>query len=199
MFQVNAFKQRKVLVLSLNDANTAVEDLHNLLNIFVAITILVIWLIILGTPILHFLIFITSQLLLLVFIFGNTCKTVFEAIIFLFVMHPFDVGDRCEVDGVQVKNSQAEKFLFHSYWYILNSFGFTDGCWRDEDINNRFPEIWQPDDHLPQQCAGYQGHWQFLPQSRHGRWSWFLRPHLNSMGKSCPFERTDNKVCFLLE
>ena len=34
--------------------------------------------------------------------FGNTCKTTFEAIIFLFVMHPFDVGDRCEVDEVQV-------------------------------------------------------------------------------------------------
>lgn len=26
----------------------------------------------------------------------------FESIIFLFVMHPFDVGDRCEIDGVQV-------------------------------------------------------------------------------------------------
>ena len=111
VFQVNAFKQRKVLVLSLNDANTAVDDLHNLLNVFVALTILVIWLIIFGTPVLHFLIFITSQLLLLAFIFGNTCKTVFEAIIFLFVMHPFDVGDRCEVDGVEVQNSLAKQFV----------------------------------------------------------------------------------------
>ncbi|KAK1369390.1 Mechanosensitive ion channel protein [Heracleum sosnowskyi] len=36
------------------------------------------------------------------FLFGNTCKTIFEAIIFVFVMHPFDVGDRCVVDGVQM-------------------------------------------------------------------------------------------------
>ncbi|KAL8135724.1 hypothetical protein AgCh_010380 [Apium graveolens] len=43
-----------------------------------------------------------TALLLVVFVFGNTCKTTFEAIIFLFVMHPFDVGDRCEVDGVQM-------------------------------------------------------------------------------------------------
>ncbi|XP_041018898.1 mechanosensitive ion channel protein 6-like isoform X2 [Juglans microcarpa x Juglans regia] len=42
------------------------------------------------------------MLLLVVFIFGNTCKTVFEAIVFLFIMHPFDVGDRCEVDGIQM-------------------------------------------------------------------------------------------------
>ncbi|CDY11658.1 BnaC06g30810D [Brassica napus] len=36
------------------------------------------------------------------FIFGNMCKIVFESIIFLFVIHPFDVGDRCEIDGVQM-------------------------------------------------------------------------------------------------
>lgn len=44
---------------------------------------------------------ISSQLLVVVFMFGNTCKTAFEAIIFVFIMHPFDVGDRCVVDGVQ--------------------------------------------------------------------------------------------------
>jgi small-conductance mechanosensitive channel len=89
--------------LSLNDTKTAVDELHTLLNVLVAILILIIWLIILGVPISHFLVFVSSQLILVVFIFGNTCKTVFEAIIFLFVMHPFDVGDRCEVEGVQVK------------------------------------------------------------------------------------------------
>ncbi|KAK4349206.1 hypothetical protein RND71_031961 [Anisodus tanguticus] len=51
-WMVEAFKERRYILLSLNDAKTAVE-------------------------------------------------TVFEAIIFLFIMHPFDVGDRCEVDGVQ--------------------------------------------------------------------------------------------------
>ncbi|XP_022769276.1 mechanosensitive ion channel protein 6-like [Durio zibethinus] len=99
---VNAFRDRKALALSLNDTKTAVDELHNMLDVVVAIIIVVIWLIILGIPVTHFLVFISSQLLLVVFIFGNTCKTVFEAIIFLFIMHPFDVGDRCEVDGVQM-------------------------------------------------------------------------------------------------
>ncbi|XWS25962.1 hypothetical protein CRYUN_Cryun27aG0112500 [Craigia yunnanensis] len=99
---VNAFRDRKALALSLNDTKTAVDELHNILDILVAIIIVIIWLIILGIPVSHFLVFISSQLLLVVFIFGNTCKTVFEAIIFLFIMHPFDVGDRCEVDGVQM-------------------------------------------------------------------------------------------------
>ncbi|KAJ0981184.1 hypothetical protein J5N97_009439 [Dioscorea zingiberensis] len=43
-----------------------------------------------------------AAVLLVVFMFGNTCKMAFEAIIFVFVMHPFDVGDRCVVDGVQM-------------------------------------------------------------------------------------------------
>lgn len=48
------------------------------------------------------LVFITSQLVLAAFMFGNTVKNIFESIIFLYVMHPFDVGDRCIIDGVQV-------------------------------------------------------------------------------------------------
>lgn len=108
-----------MLALSLNDTKTAVDELHNMLNILVAIIIVIISLLILGIPIMHFLVFISSQLLLVVFIFGNTCRTIFEAIVFLFVLHPFDVGDRCEVDGVQVKIILSEHyyqyFIFHGY------------------------------------------------------------------------------------
>ena len=89
--------------MSLTDTKTAVDELHTLLNVLVAILTLIIWLIILKVPITHFLVFTSSQLVLVVFMFGNTCKTVFETIIFLFVIHPFDVGDRCEVDGVMVR------------------------------------------------------------------------------------------------
>ncbi|PKI55173.1 hypothetical protein CRG98_024464 [Punica granatum] len=99
---IEAFKERASLARSLNDTNTAVDDLHNMLNVIVGIVTVIIWLIILGVPITQFLVFISSQLLLLAFVFGNSCKMVFEAIIFLFVMHPYDVGDRCEVDGVQM-------------------------------------------------------------------------------------------------
>ncbi|XP_061337451.1 mechanosensitive ion channel protein 6-like isoform X2 [Gastrolobium bilobum] len=99
---VNAFRERRALALTLNDTKTAVNKLHRMLNILVAIIILVIWLLILEIATTKFLLFVSSQLVLVAFIFGNTCKTVFEAIVFLFVMHPFDVGDRCEIDGVQM-------------------------------------------------------------------------------------------------
>ncbi|CAK7351827.1 unnamed protein product [Dovyalis caffra] len=99
---VNAFRERRALALTLNDTKTAVNKLHRMVNILVGIVIVVIWLLILGIATSKFLIFLSSQLLLVAFVFGNTCKTVFESIIFLFTIHPFDVGDRCEIDGVQM-------------------------------------------------------------------------------------------------
>ncbi|CAI9117010.1 OLC1v1018316C1 [Oldenlandia corymbosa var. corymbosa] len=99
---VNAFRERRALALSLNDTKTAVNKLHQMLNVLVGILVVVIWLLILKVASTHFFIFLSSQVLLVVFMFGNTVKTTFEAIIFLFVMHPFDVGDRVEVEGVQM-------------------------------------------------------------------------------------------------
>ncbi|KAF8768671.1 hypothetical protein HU200_007224 [Digitaria exilis] len=99
---VNAFRERKALALTLNDTKTAVNKLNQMANVVVGVIVFALWLLILGIATTHFFVFLSSQLLLAVFVFGNTLKTVFEAIIFLFVMHPFDVGDRCEIEGVQV-------------------------------------------------------------------------------------------------
>ncbi|GAV86603.1 MS_channel domain-containing protein [Cephalotus follicularis] len=99
---VNAFRERRALALTLNDTKTAVNKLHHMVNVIVAIAIGIIWLLILNIATTKFFVLVSSQLVLVAFIFGNTCKTIFESIIFLFVIHPFDVGDRCEVDGVQM-------------------------------------------------------------------------------------------------
>uniref|UniRef100_A0A1J3CZX6 Mechanosensitive ion channel protein n=1 Tax=Noccaea caerulescens TaxID=107243 RepID=A0A1J3CZX6_NOCCA len=99
---VKAFRERRALALTLNDTKTAVNRLHRIINVLIGIIIIVIWLLILGIATTRFLLVLSSQLLLVAFIFGNSCKTIFEAIIFLFVMHPFDVGDRCEIDAVQL-------------------------------------------------------------------------------------------------
>ncbi|XP_071714864.1 mechanosensitive ion channel protein 8-like [Rutidosis leptorrhynchoides] len=99
---VNVFRERKALALTLNDTKTAVNKLHRMVNVLVALIILIICLVILNIATTQVLVLISSQLVLVAFIFGNTCKTIFESIIFLFVLHPFDVGDRCEVDGIQM-------------------------------------------------------------------------------------------------
>ncbi|KAF7142869.1 hypothetical protein RHSIM_Rhsim05G0012400 [Rhododendron simsii] len=99
---VNVYNERKSLAHSLNDTKTAIEELNRILSGVILVVIFIVWYILMGFATTQVLVFISSQLLLVAFIFGNTCKTVFEAIIFVFVMHPFDVGDRCVIDGVQM-------------------------------------------------------------------------------------------------
>ncbi|PKA49967.1 Mechanosensitive ion channel protein 10 [Apostasia shenzhenica] len=99
---VKAYLDRKALAHSLNDTKTAVRQLHRLLTVVIIVLIIVITLLMMGFATTKVLVFISSQLLLLGFIFTNSCKMAFEAIIFVFVMHPFDVGDRCVIDGVQM-------------------------------------------------------------------------------------------------
>ncbi|KAJ0966923.1 hypothetical protein J5N97_023840 [Dioscorea zingiberensis] len=71
-------------------------------DIIVGIVVFAIWLLNLDLATTYVFVFICSQLVVVAFIFGNTLKMIFEAIIFLFVIHPFDVGDRCEIEGVQM-------------------------------------------------------------------------------------------------
>ncbi|KAG5232941.1 mechanosensitive ion channel protein [Salix suchowensis] len=98
---VHAYVERKALAHSLNDTKTAVQQLHKLASAIVTVIIIVISLLVTGLATTKVLFVFTSQLLLVGFMFQNTCKTIFESIIFVFVMHPFDVGDRCVIDGVQ--------------------------------------------------------------------------------------------------
>ncbi|CAH9051357.1 unnamed protein product [Cuscuta epithymum] len=99
---VKIYKDRKTLSHALNDTRTAVRQLNKLVTGTLIIIIIIIWLPLVGIATTKVIVFFSSQLVVAVFMFGNTCKTVFEAVVFVFVVHPFDVGDRCVVDGVQM-------------------------------------------------------------------------------------------------
>ncbi|KAL2924167.1 Mechanosensitive ion channel protein 10 [Bienertia sinuspersici] len=59
----------------------------------------IMWLLLTGLATTKVLVLIASPLLAATFIFGNTCKTLFEGILFVYVVHPIDVGDLCFFDG----------------------------------------------------------------------------------------------------
>ncbi|KAJ0241882.1 Mechanosensitive ion channel protein 7 [Hirschfeldia incana] len=99
---VNAFRERRALALTLNDTKTAVNKLHHMINFVTAIVIVILWLVLLEIATSKSLLFLTSQVVLLAFMFGNSLKTVFESIIFLFIIHPYDVGDRLVIDTVEM-------------------------------------------------------------------------------------------------
>ncbi|KAK6119681.1 hypothetical protein DH2020_046570 [Rehmannia glutinosa] len=99
---VKVYKGRKALAHALTDTKTAVKQLNKLVTGVLIVIMIIVWLLLTGIATTKVLVFLSSQLVLVAFMFGNTCKTIFEAIIFVFVMHPFDVGDRCVIDGVQM-------------------------------------------------------------------------------------------------
>ncbi|XP_015571677.2 mechanosensitive ion channel protein 9 [Ricinus communis] len=99
---VEVYREYESLNSTLKYRKTAVDELNKLASMAVLLLIIIVWLLFMGFITTQMLIFITTQLLLVVFMFGNTAKTLFEAIIFVFVQHPFDVGDRCIIDDVQM-------------------------------------------------------------------------------------------------
>ncbi|XP_031279090.1 mechanosensitive ion channel protein 10-like [Pistacia vera] len=99
---VRAYLERKALAHSLNDTKTAVQQLHKLASAIVSIIILVMSLMVMEVATSKVIVFVLTQLVLVGFMFRNTCKMVFESIVFIFIMHPFDIGDRCVIDGVQM-------------------------------------------------------------------------------------------------
>ncbi|XAR61592.1 hypothetical protein NMG60_11016060 [Bertholletia excelsa] len=102
-WMVEAFKERRNLAFSLDDTHTAVDELHTVLNVVVTVIIVIFWALIFDMNLAHFIALVGTQILLAGFLFQDTCKRAFESIIFLFVTHPFDVGDRCQVDGHDVE------------------------------------------------------------------------------------------------
>lgn len=99
---LKVYKSRKALAHALNDTKTAVKQLNKLVTGVLIVIMIVVWLLLTGVASTKVLIFFSSQLVLAAFVFGNTCRTIFEALIFVFIMHPFDVGDRCVIDGTQM-------------------------------------------------------------------------------------------------
>ncbi|EXB74867.1 Mechanosensitive ion channel protein 10 [Morus notabilis] len=97
---IKVYNVRKALAHALNDTKTAVKQLNKLVIGILFVVTIVVWLLLTEIATTKVLLFLSSQLVVAAFMFGNTCKTIFEAIVFVFVMHPFDVGDRCVVDGV---------------------------------------------------------------------------------------------------
>ncbi|KAI3715339.1 hypothetical protein L6452_22318 [Arctium lappa] len=99
---VKVYNGRKALAHALSDTKTAVKQLDKLVTAVLVVIVFVVWLLLTEIATTKVLVLLSSQLVVAAFIFGNTCKTIFEAIVFVFIMHPFDVGDRCVIDGVQL-------------------------------------------------------------------------------------------------
>ncbi|CAK9233781.1 unnamed protein product [Sphagnum troendelagicum] len=97
---VDVFKERKSLSLTLNDNRTVIIKINQLLDAVLIAGICAVSFMIMGFNSQTLLVCNSSLLIPAVAVFGNMARTTFESIVFLFVIHPFDVGDRVSVEGV---------------------------------------------------------------------------------------------------
>eukprot|EP00899_Mesostigma_viride_P021107 jgi/Mesvir1/28999/Mv17768-RA.1 len=97
-FQV--YSERRSLALTMRDTNTVVQTMHRVLSCVAIVIAIIIGCIVTGVDVVNLLLGSSALLLSWVFIFGNSLRVLFETLIFLFVVHPFDVADRIEVDGI---------------------------------------------------------------------------------------------------
>lgn len=92
-------RERKAITSSLKDLDSVVSRLGNVLDVFVLIITLMVFLSLISTSASGVLTSAGSTILALSWLFSTTAVEFLQSVIFVFVKHPFDVGDRITVYG----------------------------------------------------------------------------------------------------
>lgn len=95
-------RERKSVANSMHDVDQAIKVLDNLLSIVVLIISVLIFVAFLNTSFVTTLATTGTALLSLSFVFAGTCQEVLGSCIFIFVKHPFDIGDRVDITDTQL-------------------------------------------------------------------------------------------------
>ena len=101
---VEIFEARCDLALSLKDTKTVITKLENVIAVVMHIIFIFIYMLVFNIDVIKTYLALSSLVLAFSFIFQNSIRTMYENVVFLFVVHPFDVGDVLQVgegDGTQ--------------------------------------------------------------------------------------------------
>eukprot|EP01117_Protostelium_nocturnum_P012873 TRINITY_DN4765_c1_g1_i4.p1 TRINITY_DN4765_c1_g1~~TRINITY_DN4765_c1_g1_i4.p1 ORF type:complete len:829 (+),score=279.54 TRINITY_DN4765_c1_g1_i4:313-2799(+) len=91
------FRNRKALFNTMYDRKNAAKILYNITDVIYWIIMVIVVLLIFGVDLKGSFTPIATFTITLSFIFGESAKTCWESVIFLFVIKPFEVGDRITV------------------------------------------------------------------------------------------------------
>eukprot|EP00208_Stichococcus_sp_RCC1054_P005886 CAMPEP_0206144266 /NCGR_PEP_ID=MMETSP1473-20131121/23556_1 /ASSEMBLY_ACC=CAM_ASM_001109 /TAXON_ID=1461547 /ORGANISM="Stichococcus sp, Strain RCC1054" /LENGTH=1146 /DNA_ID=CAMNT_0053540037 /DNA_START=541 /DNA_END=3978 /DNA_ORIENTATION=- len=93
------YKERKHLAFTLADAKSVVARLEAVLGVAAHTLAAFAYLVIFRVDVGRVWLMASSCLLAFVFVFGNNIRSVYESLVFLFGVHPFDVGDVLLLDN----------------------------------------------------------------------------------------------------
>ncbi|GKZ21981.1 hypothetical protein AbraCBS73388_007911 [Aspergillus brasiliensis] len=92
-------RERKAITASLKDLDSVVGRLDNVLEFFVVVIAVIVFLTLISTSAAGVLTSAGSSILALSWLFSATAQEFLQSVIFVFIKHPFDVGDRVTVYG----------------------------------------------------------------------------------------------------
>ncbi|THV05377.1 hypothetical protein K435DRAFT_816370 [Dendrothele bispora CBS 962.96] len=95
---LRVYRERRFLAKSMRDVGNALKTLDHILLFFALVILFFISLSVFGVQVGDSLTSVYSLGIAMSFIFKSTASNAFDAIMFLFVTHPYDTGDRCFID-----------------------------------------------------------------------------------------------------
>lgn len=96
---VDIGRERKSITASLKDLDSVVSKLDDVFMFFVIVVVIIVFLSLISTSAAGVLTSAGSSILALSWLFSATAQEFLQSVIFVFVKHPFDVGDRVTIYG----------------------------------------------------------------------------------------------------
>ncbi|KAF2747945.1 hypothetical protein M011DRAFT_493868 [Sporormia fimetaria CBS 119925] len=112
-------RERKSIATSMHDVDQAINALDGLLSTIVFIVCIFIFIAFLSPSFVGTLTTSATALLSLSFVFATTCQEVLGSCVFLFVKHPYDIGDRVDI-GADSLTVEHISLLYTVFKRVVN-------------------------------------------------------------------------------
>ncbi|OGE46991.1 hypothetical protein PENARI_c079G08270, partial [Penicillium arizonense] len=124
---VDIGRERKSITASLKDLDSVVSKLDQVFMFFVFIIIIIVFLTLISTSAAGVLTSAGSTILALSWMFSTTATEFLQSIIFVFVKHPFDVGDRVTIYGNSGASGLGDDYFVKEIALLYTEFKKMEG------------------------------------------------------------------------
>jgi small-conductance mechanosensitive channel len=115
-------RDRKSITASLKDLDSVVGRLDGVLSFFVFVIVLLVFLSLISTSAAGVLTSAGSTILALSWLFSATGQEFLQSVVFVFIKHPFDVGDRVRIYGFTGDNGLGDDYYVKQIALLYTEF-----------------------------------------------------------------------------
>ena len=120
-------RERKAITASLKDLDSVVSKLDDLFMFFVIIVTVLVFLSLISTSASSVLTSAGSTLLALSWLFSTTAQEFLQSVIFVFIKHPYDIGDRVTIYGNTGSTMKGDDYFVKEISLLFTEFKKMEG------------------------------------------------------------------------